>query len=77
MRKYPVIDMKATGENIHRLRLERGLTVRDIQEYMGFEMPQAVYKWQRGDSIPSTDNLMALAKLFGVPIEEVLVVRRE
>ena len=55
--------------------MKRGLTVRDIQEYMGFEMPQAVYKWQLGDSISSTDNLMALAKLFGVSVEEVLVKR--
>ena len=26
----------------------RGMTVRDLQAYFGFEEPQAIYKWQRG-----------------------------
>lgn len=75
--KYPAIDLKATGANIAALRVERGLSVKDIQDYMGFEMPQAVYKWIRGESLPSTDNLLALAKLFGVAIEDILVVYGE
>lgn len=40
---FPVIDLAATGNNIRRLRIERGLTVRDIQSYFGFEEPRAVY----------------------------------
>ena len=43
---FPVIDPVATGRNIVRLRTERGMTVRDLQEYFGFEEPQAIYKWQ-------------------------------
>ena len=50
---FPVIDLAATGNNIRRLRIERGLTVRDIQSYFGFEEPRAVYKWQNGESLPS------------------------
>ena len=46
--QYPVIDPVATGENIVRLRQERGLSVRDLQAFFGFEEPQAIYKWQRG-----------------------------
>ena len=45
---FPVIDLVATGENIQRMRLERGLSVRDLQAYFGFEEPRAIYKWQRG-----------------------------
>lgn len=45
---FPVIDLAATGRNIQRLREERGLTVRDLQAYFGFEEPQAIYKWQKG-----------------------------
>ena len=70
---FPVIDPVATGENILRLRRERGLTVRDLQAYFGFEEPQAIYKWQRGKSLPSVDNLYALGALLKVPIEEILV----
>ena len=60
---FPVIDPVATGRNIVRLRTERGMTVRDLQEYFGFEEPQAIYKWQRGKSLPTVDNLYALGRL--------------
>lgn len=70
---FPVIDPVATGENIVRLRKARGLTVRDLQEWFGFEEPQAIYKWQRGKSLPTVDNLYALGALLNVPMEEILV----
>ncbi len=70
---YPVIDLAATGRNILRLRLERQLSVRDLQVYFGFEQPQAIYKWQSGRSLPSVDNLLALSVLLGVPMEQILV----
>ena len=50
--KFPVIDLVATGENILRLRKQRDLSVRDLQKYFGFEEPQAIYKWQKGKSLP-------------------------
>lgn len=70
---FPVIDLAATGENIARLRKERGLSVRDLQAYFGFEEPQAIYKWQWGKNLPSVDNLYALSALLNVPMEEILV----
>ena len=71
--RFPVIDPVATGANIVRLRSERGLTVRDLQSYFGFEEPQAIYKWQRGQSLPSVDNLFALGAILQVPMDEILV----
>ena len=71
---FPVIDPVATGRNIVRLRTERGMTVRDLQEYFGFEEPQAIYKWQHGASLPTVDNLVALSAIFAVPIDAILVV---
>lgn len=71
--QFPVIDPEATGANIVRLRRERGLSVRDLQRYFGFEEPQAIYKWQRGQSLPSVDNLYALSVLLDVPMNEILV----
>ena len=73
---FRVIDPVATGANIIRLRKERGLTVRDLQTYFGFEEPQAIYKWQRGQSLPSVDNLYALGALLDVPMDEILVESR-
>lgn len=73
---YPQIDMVKTGERIAQLRIQNGYSVKDIQECMGFTSPMAVYKWQRGVSLPSLDNLVILAQLFGVSMEEVLVISR-
>ena len=45
VKQFPVIDPIATGENILRLRKAKGLSVRDLQSWFGFEEPQAIYKW--------------------------------
>ena len=71
--KVPIIDLKATGNNISKLRKKAGLSVRDLQSVMGFTNPQAIYKWQRGETLPNIDNLVALSCAFSVPIEEILV----
>ena len=73
MKAYPVIDLIATGNNIRRLRMERGLTVRDLQSYFGFEEPRAIYKWQKGETLPTVDNLYALGALLDVPLEQILI----
>lgn len=70
----PTIDMVATGKNIMRLREAAGLTVKDIQEIFGFASPQAIYKWQHGSAMPTVDNLVILAMILGVTIDEILVV---
>ena len=73
---FPVIDPAATGKNIMRLRLEQGLTVRDVQVFFGFEEPQAIYKWQSGKSLPTVDNLYALSALLDVQMDEILVAAK-
>lgn len=73
MNTFPTIDVEATGANILRLRKSNGLSVKDLQVYFGFEGPQAIYKWQWGQCLPSVDNLFALSKLFHTSIEEILV----
>lgn len=70
---YPVIDMEATGERIRKLREQNGFSVREVSEYMGFTEPQAVYKWQRGQSLPTVDNLLALSRIFNTTIEDILI----
>ncbi len=72
---FPLIDIQATGKNIKRLRQERNLSVKDLQHYFGFEEPQAIYKWQWGQCLPSVDNLFALCYLFDVKFEDILVCK--
>ncbi len=70
---YPVIDLVETGRCIERQCRLAGLTVRDLQAYFGFEYPQAIYKWQHGECLPTVDNLLALARLLRVSMEDLLV----
>ena len=71
---FPSIDMKATGRRIQALRERRGLSVRELQMLLGFEQPQAVYKWQRGESLPTIDHLLILSRIFGLPMQDILVI---
>ena len=73
---FPVIDVVETGKNITRLRKAHGFSVRDLQEYFGFEMPQAIYKWQNGQSLPTVDNLLALSFILQTPMDEIIVRRK-
>ena len=75
MNNMPIIDMTATGMNITRLRINAGLTVRDLQTVFGFSTPQAIYKWQRGDAMPTLDNIVVLAAVFGVTVDAILVYK--
>ena len=67
-----VVDMKLTGQNIASLRALRGISVRELQEMLGIATPQAIYKWQRGETLPSIENLAALSCVLSVPIDEIL-----
>ena len=74
MNTWPVIDMTATGRNIVRLRKQAGLTVRDLQDIFGFSNPQAIYKWQRGQAMPTIDNMVVLAAVLGVGLDDIVIV---
>lgn len=68
----PLIDMKLTGQNIASLRAQRGLSVRELQGLLGFATPQSIYKWQRGETLPTIENLVALSCILSVPVEKIL-----
>ena len=70
----PIIDMIKTGQNIMNLRVAAGLSVKDLQDIFGFATPQAIYKWQHGTALPTIDNLVVLAAVFRVPMDEILIL---
>lgn len=74
MMNIPTIDMVKTGQNILRLRERNGLSVKDLQNIFGFATPQAIYKWQHGNALPTVDNLVVLAAVFHVSMDDILVV---
>lgn len=73
MCNMPTINMIKTGQNIISLRKQAGLSVKDLQKVFGFATPQAIYKWQQGVALPAIDNLVVLAVLFDVKIDDILV----
>ena len=74
MRTIPYINTVATGQNIDKLRISAGMSVRDMQEVFGFSTPQAIYKWIHGTSMPTVDNLVILAALLGVTVDDIVVI---
>ena len=73
MVNLPAIDMIRTGQNINRLRKQAGLSVRDLQDIFGFATPQAIYKWQQGVALPTIDNLVVLAAVLQVRMDDILI----
>jgi transcriptional regulator with XRE-family HTH domain len=71
---YLSIQQEETGKQIRKLLTEHGYTVKDVQSVMGFENPQAIYKWISGRSLPSLDNLVILSRLLHTSMEDILVV---
>ena len=76
-RTYPVVDMVKTGQNIKRIMQTRGLTVKDIQEFLELGTPQGIYHWFAGRSMPTLDNLYALSELFQLPVDALLIGNRK
>ena len=74
MLNFPVINTVATGQNINRMRIEAGMTVRNMQDVFGFTTPQAIYKWIHGTAMPTIDNMVILAAMFGVTVDDIIAV---
>ena len=72
--EIPFVDTVATGRNIDRLRIAAGMSVKDMQMVFDFATPQAIYKWIHGTSMPTIDNLVILAAMLGVTLDEIVVV---
>lgn len=73
----PTIDTVATGNNIYQLIHNSDMTVNDLKIEMQTVTVQAIYKWLRGECLPSIDNLFVMSRIFGVTIEEIVILRKE
>ena len=71
---YPVIDPVGTGANIKALIKGSGNTVAGTARALGLAEKSTLYKWVRGDALPSTDSLLALSVMFNVTINDILAV---
>ena len=66
-----MVDLKALGCRIKKLRQEKGLTQGEFAEIMLVSF-QAVSNWERGIAPPDLENLMRISSYFGILIDELL-----
>ncbi|MBO5320041.1 MAG: helix-turn-helix transcriptional regulator [Ruminococcus sp.] len=71
------IDIERTGKQLKKCCKERGIKPSDIQKALSLHNPQAVYKWFRGESLPSIENLCTVADLLHLPIEALLIFQED
>ncbi len=74
---FPTINLKETGINLHRIMDNRGITPRDIKEFLNLGSVQSVYNWCNGLNMPTIDNLYALSQFLQVTIDEIICGNRE
>lgn len=77
MKQYPVLDIYRTGQKIKQIMQKKGITVREVQQYLRLETPQSIYHWFNGRNMPTIDNLYALSNLFAVPVDAMLSGNRK
>ena len=71
----PVLDLEATGTKIKTLMKQKGITPRQLQVVMDFPYVQTIYNWFRGLNMPTLDNLVVLAQVLGVQMDDIVVTR--
>ena len=74
---FPTINLKETGINLRRIMDKRGITPKDINEYLNLTSVQSVYNWCSGSNMPTIDNLYALSQWFEVPIDAIICGNRK
>ena len=73
---FPLINKRETGVNLRRIMDMRGVTPKDVQEYLGLGCVQSVYRWVDGVNMPTIDNLYALSELLQVRIDAIVCGNR-
>jgi len=69
----PVVDVAKTGDNIKRIRKEKGMTQKDVADMCGVSV-QAVAKWGR-TCMPTIDAIVIMAHAWGVAIDQIVGVK--
>lgn len=73
MNTLPTVDTISTGKRINDLRKRAGLSVKDIQNVLGLGSTQSIYKWLSGQNLPTVDNLVILAAILHVSLDDLIV----
>ena len=64
-----------TGKKIRKLREERGMSVKELQDRMNLASHQCIYKWELSQNFPTIDHLLILCEIFDVEITDIIVTK--
>lgn len=67
------LDAVLTGRKIHNAIKQSGYSIKELQEMLGLSCPQPIYRWIKGLTLPSIDNLYMLSRILGMPMDDLLV----
>ncbi len=65
------IDLPATGNRIKELRYASNYTVAQLAEIL-HSSENTIFKWQRGECLPTLDNLLILSMIFETPMDDII-----
>ena len=71
----PMLDLEGTGAKIKTIMKMRGVTPRQLQLIMDFPYVQTIYNWFAGKNMPTLDNLVVLAQILDVTMDEIIVTK--
>ena len=72
-----VIDIEKTGKHLRELCRQYGITITEIQNELYLKCPQSIYRWFKGESLPTVNHLIVLAYMMRLPVEELIVLKEE
>lgn len=72
----PVLDLAATGAKIKTVMKQKGFSVRELSVLMDFPYVQTIYNWFSGKNMPTLDNLIVLAQILGVKMDDLIVTQQ-
>lgn len=74
---FSSLDMIMTGQILKNKIKKCGYTVREIQKLLHLSCPQPIYRWMRGRTMPSLDNLYVLSSILGTHMEDLLLPKQD
>lgn len=69
------IDLVKTGELLKQKIKVAGYSVKEIQNMLGLSCPQPIYRWFKGQILPTVEHLHRLSKILNVHMEELLATK--
>lgn len=72
--ELPKVNIQETSLNIIRLMRENHIDTYDLMMKLRYSTPTNIYYWRSGKTVPSVDNLVKLAYIFGCEINDILVI---